>query len=217
VLLRALDSGIVCPVGGNQLKECDTRIVAATNRNLAHEIDIGGFREDLFYRLAVIQIELPPLRKRVEDIPLLVEHFLNELDSKVDKRTMQVGFQTMEKLKQYPWSGNVRELKNFVERAAILSDGERVETRFLRLNSQTGEGENSQDPFLGALQIPEEMAFKEAKNRLISAFETAYWQRLLKQTSGNVSEAARIAGVHRKSVEYILRKIGMSRSGESDT
>jgi DNA-binding NtrC family response regulator len=213
-LLRALESRRVHPVGGSAEVACDTRIVAATNRDLKREVGEGNFREDLYYRLAVIQVQLPPLRKRVEDIPLLVEHFLGELSRAAGRSDLQVSFSTMEKLKRHRWPGNVRELRNFVERAAVLAEGGRVETRFLRIGQERTEpGASSAMPegFAGAISIDEDMPFKDAKARLVEAFEVAYWRALLERTAGNVSQAARIAGVHRKSVEYIMRKLDLRR------
>lgn len=214
-LLRVLESRQVTPVGGSEAIFCDLRIVAATNRNLKREVSDGNFREDLYYRLAVIHVLLPPLRKRPEDIPLLVDHFLGEISRETGRGPLQVSFSTMEKLKRHRWPGNVRELRNFVERAAVLADGDRVETRFLKLarpkTDTKAEGEFPEG-ISGNFQIDEDLPFKDAKNRLVEAFEKTYWTRLLERTGGNISKAARMAGVHRKSVEYILRKLEIRRT-----
>jgi transcriptional regulator with GAF, ATPase, and Fis domain len=213
-LLRVLDSGQVRRVGGATSVQCDVRVVAATNRNLQREVEAGNFREDLFYRLAVIRIALPPLRKRPEDIPLLVQHFLDDVGRSAGRSDLQVGFSTMEKLKRHRWPGNVRELRNFVERAAVLAEGDRVETRFLKLGqraSDTATDDGMPAGIAGDIRIDEDLPFKDAKNRLVEAFEVAYWSRLLERTGGNVSKAARIAGVHRKSVEYIMKKLDLTR------
>ncbi|MBN1947833.1 MAG: sigma 54-interacting transcriptional regulator [Bradymonadales bacterium] len=212
-LLRVLESRQVTPVGGGEPVTCDVRIVAATNRDLKREVSEGHFREDLYYRLAVIQVVLPPLRRRPEDIPLLVERFLGEVSRSTGKGPLAVSFSTMEKLKKHRWPGNVRELRNFVERAAVLAEGDRVETRFLKLGqSQQTEGEGGLPEGIGGdIQIDEDLPFKDAKNRLVEVFEKAYWTRLLERTGGNISKAARIAGVHRKSAEYILRKLELGR------
>ncbi len=216
-LLRALESHTIRRVGDSRTIDCNTRILAATNRNLKREVEAGHFREDLYYRLAVIQLALPPLRKRVEDIPLLVEHFLGELGERSDGQ-LQVSFSTMEKLKKHRWPGNVRELRNFVERAAVLSEDGRVETRFLKLGrprtetgAQTEEGGGGMLDGIAQGAIADEMPFKDAKGRLVEAFEKAYWSALLERSGGNVSQAARLAGVHRKSVEYIMRKLDLKR------
>jgi transcriptional regulator with GAF, ATPase, and Fis domain len=215
-LLRVLDTGRVRPVGSTEVVTCDTRIVAATNKTLRREVADGNFREDLYYRLAVIQVVLPPLRKRLEDLPMLVGHFLDQLGDRDGRDRLQVSFSTMEKLKKHQWPGNVRELKNFVERAAVLADGDRVETRFLKLGRPKTATEAAEDEvapgIMGTIKIDEDLPFKDAKSRLVEAFEKAYWTRLLERTAGNVSKAARVAGVHRKSVEYIMKKLELRRS-----
>ena len=215
-LLRALEQRTVTPVGGDRPVKVDTRIVAATNRNLHKEVETGGFRQDLYYRLAVIRLVLPPLRRRPEDVPLLVQHFLGELDAS----GVQVGYDTILKLQRHRWPGNVRELRNFVERAAMLATGDRLETRYLMPPSfgdtHTGAGEDgakgsaSANPMDAALsELDDDLPFKDAKARLVDAFERAYWARLLDRTQGNVSAAARIAGIHRKSAEYLLKKLDL--------
>lgn len=213
-LLRALESGNIQPVGGTQIVPCDARIIAATNRNLKREIEAGHFREDLYYRVAVIEVGLPPLRKRIKDIPFLVEHFLKELSPTGGKDMLQVSFATMEKLKRHRWPGNIRELKNFIERAAVLADGDRVETKFLKVgrpqHETPAELPTVKDVFAG-LNLGDDLPFKDAKGRLVEAFEKTYWSQLLERTGGNVSKAARIAGVHRKSVEYIMKKLDLRR------
>ncbi len=214
-LLRALENERIKPIGSNEEVETDVRIVAATNRNLQHEIREGNFREDLFYRFAVIRVQLPPLRERPEDIPLLVEHFLEDANERTGRDDVDVSYKTMEKLKRHRWPGNVRELKNFVERAVLLTQGDNIETRFL----SAGDPESASAPqALEESTLPmvetalqEDIPFKDAKNRLVEEFEKEYWSRLLERTGGNVSKAARIAGVHRKSVEYILKKLDLSR------
>jgi DNA-binding NtrC family response regulator len=214
-LLRALENQQVKPVGANDTVQTDVRIVAATNRNLMQEVREGNFREDLYYRFAVIKVDLPPLRERTEDIPLLVEHFLEEAHEMANRdEEIEVAYKTMEKLKRHRWPGNVRELKNFVERAVLLTQGDQLETKFLQAGEPTPESpEEAQNSAsaMAQLAIGESLPFKDAKNRLIEEFEKAYWTELLERTDGNVSKAARMAGVHRKSVEYILKKHDLSR------
>lgn len=212
-LLRALEKREVKPVGSNDTLKTDVRIVAATNRTLMHEVKEGNFREDLFYRFAVIKVQLPPLRDRPEDIPLLVEAFLKDARDMAGRDDIEISYKTMEKLKRHRWPGNVRELKNFVERAVLLTQGDEIETRFLNA-SGFEPAEKKEDQ--GAAPMAQEaidsgLPFKDAKNRLIEAFEVEYWSTLLERTGGNVSEAARVAGVHRKSVEYILKKLDITR------
>ena len=205
-LLRALESREVRRVGGNQPVKTNARIIAASNRNLHKEVELGQFRQDLYYRLAVIRVMLPPLRRRPGDIPLLVRHFLHELQV---SSTVQIGYDTILKLQQHRWPGNVRELRNFVERAALLATGDRIETKHLVAPSF---GDTHADEPADAFSLDdfdEDLPFKDAKTRLIDRFERAYWGRLLARTKGNVSAAARIAGIHRKSAEYLLKKLDL--------
>ncbi len=199
-LLRALEQREIRPVGGDHPIRVDARIVAATNRHLQQEVEDGHFRQDLYYRLAVLRIALPPLRRRSEDIPLLVNHFLKNIKGKAP----QVGYETIVKLQHYAWPGNVRELRNFVERAAVLATEDRIETRFLVPPTF---GETTTAPAASGAPIDVSLPFKDAKARLIENFEREYWTELLKQTDGNISAAARSAGIHRKSAEYLLKKL----------
>ena len=208
-LLRVLETGEVRPVGSSDVRLTDARVVVATNRRLDREVEHGGFREDLYYRLAVIRVALPPLHQRPEDIPLLVQHFLHGAGS----QDVRVGFQTMEKLKLHPWPGNVRELKNYVERAVLLSDHGRLETRHLSLGGLREVAER-EVPRGGVLPVDYELPFKDAKARLVDQFERAYWTRRLAASDGNVSEAARQAGIHRKSLEYLLKKLDLEARPE---
>ena len=222
-LLRALEMREVRPVGGNHPIKINCRIVAATNRNLAREVEAGNFREDLYYRLAVIRLVLPPLRRRPEDIPLLVRHFLDQLDTP-EGEPVQVGYDTIIKLQRHRWPGNVRELRNFVERAAMLATDNRLETRYL-VPPSFGDTQSRPIEDIPAMvdttavalaEIDDNLPFKDAKARLIESFERAYWHRLLDKTHGNISAAARIAGIHRKSAEYLLKKLDI-RARELDS
>ena len=123
-LLRVLEEGVVTPVGSNQEITVDVRIVSATNRNLLDRVKEGLFREDLYYRLNVVSLELPPLRERIEDLPLLLEHFRQEFCARHDKEVGQIHEEVLHRLRFHPWPGNVRELRNLVETMVVLdSDG----------------------------------------------------------------------------------------------
>ena len=212
-LLRALEKREVKPVGGNETLKTNVRIVAATNRNLQQEVKDGNFREDLYYRFAVIKVELPPLRERPDDIPMLVEAFLEQAAQLTGRTGVDIAYKTMEKLKRHRWPGNVRELKNFVERAVLLTQGDQIETKFLN-SQEIPTQETSVDmgsDSMAKTALDENLPFKDAKSRMIEEFEVAYWRGLLERTDGNISKAARIAGVHRKSVEYILKKLDLTR------
>ncbi len=225
-LLRALEQREVRPIGGDRTVKVNVRIVAATNRTLTREIEAGHFREDLYYRLAIIRAYLPPLRRRAEDIPALVAAFL-EQHKTPSGEPVQVSYDTTVKLQQHRWPGNVRELRNFVERAAMLATSNRLETRFLVPPS--AQAEVTRPPPVAELTtaaeltagpsvatFDETLAFKDAKARLIDEFERAYWSRLLDRTRGNISAAARLAGIHRKSAEYLLKKLDLRGQGDAE-
>lgn len=198
-LLRVLETGEVKPVGSGEVRKTDVRLVVATNRRLDEDVKQGHFREDLFFRLAVLRIRMPPLRQRPEDIPILVQHFLDAADGD----GVHVGFDTIRKLQSHPWPGNARELKNYVERALLLSGDGRLETRHL-MGSDRPEG--GADPGETArLDLP----YKESKALLLENFERRYWSHLLNQVEWNISEAARRGGIHRKSLEYLIKKLSL--------
>ena len=213
-LLRVLEKREIKPVGSNELRSVNVRIVAATNRNLAVEVSEGNFREDLYYRLAVIRAVLPPLRNRTEDIPILVSHFVTRAQEQlgIADQAFEISFETMEKLQKYTWPGNVRELKNFIERAALLAGDGPIDTKFI--GGQAAAIPSQREALTPDNNTPGEsvradysLPFKDAKNRLIEQFEQTYWTRLLEESGGNVSEAARRGGIHRKSLEYLLKKL----------
>ena len=160
----------------------------------------------------MIRVRLPALRQRPEDIPLLVRHFLEQHEA----ADVRVGFETMQRLQSHPWPGNVRELRNYVERALVLSEPGRLETRHLTdrgLSAEPSVRDLGDEGGHGTLSVDYELPFKDAKARLLDAFETRYWKRLLDDAAGNVSEAARRGGIHRKSLEYLLKKLDLRGEG----
>ncbi|HVU49713.1 MAG TPA: sigma 54-interacting transcriptional regulator [Polyangia bacterium] len=201
-LLRALDKRAVRPVGGTSYTQVSVRVVAATNRNLRAEIAAKRFREDLYYRLAVVRMHVPPLRERPDDVPLLVEHFARQFSG---GRELQVSREELERLRHHAWPGNVRELRNVIERACALSHGSKLEIDEAfdeRTGAQPG----------GAVNI--DLPFKEAKAQLVDSFEREYIRAQLKRHEGNLSAAARAAEVDRKHFRELLRKHGLRESSE---
>jgi len=195
-LLRVLDKKAVRRVGANTYDKVDVRIVAATNRDLRTHIAAKQFREDLYYRLAVIRVTLPALRERGGDIPFLVEHFVREF---AGGRPIAVGPDAMGRLQRHTWPGNVRELRNTLERACVLSKGDTV---------------NLDDAFSAETQAPSvgfrtDLPFKEAKGQLVERFEREYIVDLMKRHKLNLSAAAREAQIDRKHLRELLRKYGM--------
>jgi DNA-binding NtrC family response regulator len=204
-LLRVLQESRVTPVGANQSIKVNTRVVAATNRSLEEEVRKGRFREDLYYRLSVLKIHLPPLRERQEDIPLLVVHFLTMFSNRFGKSVAAPSREIMARLAARPWPGNIRELQNAVERGVVLSrDGvlhiEHMLDDILRESAPKVEVAQS-DPFEEYLAMP----LSEAKE----SFEKVYLGELLRMSKGNISEAARMCGRYRADIYRLLDKHGM--------
>ena len=204
-LLRALEQHEVRPVGSNERRRVDVRIVAATNRDLGQMVREGSFREDLYWRLNVLRVVLPPLRRRPEDIPLLVRHFLADAMGRSGGRNLTISFETMQQLTGHSWPGNVRELRNAIERANVLSSGLDLEVDVAPREVVVSDA---------GLPLRFDLPFKDAKARLVDAFERAYWERALASHSWNISATARETGLHRKSLEYLVRKLGLERPGE---
>jgi DNA-binding NtrC family response regulator len=201
--LRVLERQEVVRVGGQLPIKTDVRIIAATHRDLRHEIDAKRFREDLYYRLAQVRVVVPPLRERLDDIPLLCEKLARGLPGFADK-TLSIDPSALDFLATQPWPGNVRELRNVLARAAALAqDG------VVRRHDVAGEGFG----FRGTRQEREALdvsgAFAEAKERAIQRFESAYLAALMKRCGGNLSLAAREADLARHHLRDLLRKRGL--------
>jgi two-component system response regulator GlrR len=188
-LLRVLQERQFHPVGSEQELEVDVRIIVATNKNLEDQVKQGLFREDLFYRIHVIPIELPPLRERREDIPLLVEHFLKKFTEKMKKRVKGLTPVALQKLMSHEWPGNVRELENTIEYAVAMTTQDTI-TEELILPTKSSE--------------PEDL-IKTLKNAR-DAFEKTYLIQLLEITRGNVTTAAKMAGKYRADFYMLLKK-----------
>ncbi len=200
-LLRALDKKSIRRVGSNLYEKVDVRIVAATNRDLRACIAAKTFREDLYYRLAVIRVTLPPLRERGGDIPFLVEHFVRSLSQ---GRALSITPDDMARLQRHAWQGNVRELRNVIERACVLSKGE-------SLNLEDGFADTS----AAGPGFRTDLPFKEAKGQLVDQFEREYMVDLMRRHRLNLSAAAREAQIDRKHLRELLRKHGLDpREGE---
>lgn len=187
-LLRVLEEKQFYSLSGEKPVTVDIRIIAAANKDLEQEVKEGSFREDLYYRLHVIPIHIPPLRDRMEDIPLLANHFLQKLSRKPDKKAMTLSPDALQKLLSYDWPGNVRELENTIEYAIAMSSGEMIEATLIHINQKQ---ENN-------LVKP----LKEAKN----AFEKEYITKALVYAEGNVSKAASRAGKYRSDFYDLMKK-----------
>ena len=201
-LLRALDKRAVRRVGSNAYEQVDVRVIAATNRDLREEVARKAFREDLFYRLAVIRVHLPALRERGRDIDVLTEHFMRQFSP---ERGLNLPPSELQRLRSYAWPGNVRELRNVIERACVLSKGQ-------SLNIEDALGDEIQAPLSIGFRMG--LPFKEAKGQLVEQFEREYIVDLMKRHRMNLSAAAREAQIDRKHLRELLRKYGLDNRVE---
>lgn len=209
-LLRVLENREIRRVGGSKTLPVNVRIVAATNRDLRQMVNEGTFREDLYYRLSVIQITLPSLRERPEDIPLLVEQFLADVTTRrgLKAGTLRVSPEAMARMVSYPWPGNIRELKNTVERAASLVEGNELTVRDLLPHSQ--KTPMMQLPGGNAERwVEQELKFKDAKQHVLDAFEAAYLKAQLDKHGGNVSHSAKAAGLTRYHFRELAKRYAL--------
>jgi two-component system response regulator HydG len=199
---RAIQEKEIRRVGDTVDISVDARIIAATNRDLKEAMEEGEFREDLYYRLNVFPLNLPPLRKRREDIPALVGHFLQGYarEKGID---YQVDDDAVELLMSYPWPGNVRELQNAVERAVVLSDGGRITRALFAFLESTGAESSAEVSTLAVLP------YREAMDRVSGQAQTQYLTEVLRRCGGNVTKAAQHAGIERESFHRLLRKCGV--------
>ncbi|MEN6440442.1 MAG: sigma-54 dependent transcriptional regulator [Syntrophobacter sp.] len=206
-LLRLLQEGEYKVVGANTIRKADIRFIAATNQNLAEKIKDGRFREDLFYRLNVINIQLPPLRDRRDDIPLLASHFLAKYNAQYEKSVKRISAETMQGLQERTWPGNVRELENMIERGVIMASGESLEPADIGvLELDDASTAPTAEPAGELYSLP----FKEAKDRLIEKFQSEYIAKVLTRSDGNVSRAARESGLKRQYLHRLMRETSIA-------
>ena len=199
-VLRALQEQVVEAVGGNARIRVDVRVLAATNKNLLREIRAGRFREDLYFRLNVIPIAVPPLRERDTDIPLLAEHFMALLAREYGRRVKAFDSDALVALRQYAWPGNVRELRNVIERLMIMVPGDRISSRDLSFLEATGVASVG-----GHREVAPQEPLHEARDR----FEREYILRALAAQQGNISRTADVLGVERSNLYRKMRGFGI--------
>ncbi len=203
-LLRVLQEREVKPVGSNEVIPVDVRVIAATNKDLKEEVKKGTFREDLYYRLAVIPIFVPPLRERKEDIPLLIHHFLNRYCKKNNLELKQLSPEALGLLLDYKWYGNVRELENVIERSVLISEGNIIRAEDLPVDVQG----------LTTVSIISENSLRpirEAKGEVVRIMEKELIEKALGEVRGNRTKAARILGISRGGLYLKLRQYGIEK------
>jgi two-component system response regulator HydG len=205
-LLRVLQEGEIRPVGEVSSRRVDVRLVAATNQDLMGMVNEGRFREDLYYRLNVIVMSLPPLRDRADDIPLLAYHFLALSNKKIGKSVDKISIDALQALQNYSWVGNVRELENVMERAVVLASGDMIMARdlppkllgesfYLMGDDEKGDISN--------------LTYQQAKERALASFNRMYIGTLLTQTEGNISYASERAGMDRSNFKKLIKRYGI--------
>jgi transcriptional regulator with PAS, ATPase and Fis domain len=188
-LLRVLEERKICRVGGNTLIPVDFRLIAATNRDLEAMVADGRFREDLYYRLNVFSVSVPPLRERREDIPLLAEHFLKKFSGSMNKPVIRIHKTAMERLMDYDWPGNVRELQNAMERAVLVCKGAEIEASDLPFSGPQGGDAGGM--------------------RTLAMIEKEHIRKVLEETHGNISQAARLLQIDRVTLYNKIRKFDL--------
>jgi two-component system response regulator HydG len=187
-LLRVLETKSFHRVGGTRDISVDFRLVCATHRDLGKEIERGGFRQDFYYRLNVIELEIPPLRARIDDIPVLSQHFLDRFRRETTKPVVGINQQGIEMLKRYTWPGNVRELENAIERAVVLAKGRTL----------------TKNDFTFLVRSPDQVL-----PQTLTENEKQHIGRILKLSGGNISKAAATLGVSRITLHSKIKKYGL--------
>jgi DNA-binding NtrC family response regulator len=206
-ILRALQEREIERVGGTRIIKIDVRVIAATNRDLKKAVEEDTFREDLYYRLNVVPITLPPLRQRRDDIPLLVEHFITKYNREFTRKVKGFSAGATAALYQYEWPGNVRELENVIERAVALAQSETISLRELPLDISILSRDMIQDVQRDGLSL------REARNH----FERQYILNILEKVQWNQTEAARVLGLHRNTLLWKLQRLGIDSRPQTVT
>jgi DNA-binding NtrC family response regulator len=205
-LLHFLETGEFERVGGTQTLSVDCRIVAATNRDLEAAVRDGKFREDLLYRLNVIALTVPPLRERPEDIPGLAEHFLNRFACELQRPKLELAPETSRILRAYEWPGNVRQMKNAMERMAVMAPGDSLTPDLLPPEVLRGEDPMAAPAFDEKGVLP----LREAERE----FRRQHFRRALAATGGNQTQAAELLGIQRSSLNRQMKELGLRESEE---
>jgi transcriptional regulator with GAF, ATPase, and Fis domain len=213
-LLRALQERKITPIGGTQLVPIDIHLVAATNKNLRTMANEGLFREDLFFRLNIIPIELPPLRDRKKDIPILIRHFIKKYSPAFGRKIRGVAPDVMSFLENYLFPGNVRELENIIERAVVLAEGDIIRNEDLELWDSK---DTSQNMVIERIPLNAE-ELKEMKRHIrdhaMESLESLFVRNALELNNWNVTRAAEATGILRPNFQSMMKRLGISVKGE---
>ncbi|MDP1823145.1 MAG: sigma-54 dependent transcriptional regulator [Archangium sp.] len=207
-LLRVLQESEFERVGGIKTTHVDVRLIAATNRDLEKETEAGRFRKDLFYRLNVVPIVLPPLRARADDIPQLVVHFIEKYNKRLNKKIENISDEALVLLQAWPWPGNIRELENLMERVLLFADGPRIEVKDLPEGVRSGM-QSAPSFFSGATPAPGETPLKDFLKQKQAEIEKSFIVQALAKTEGNVTRAAKLLQISRKSLQTKMKEFGL--------
>jgi transcriptional regulator with GAF, ATPase, and Fis domain len=214
-LLRAIQESEFERVGGLKTIKVDVRLITATNRDLEQEVQRGNFREDLFYRLNVVPLQIPPLRKRTGDIPLLVNHIIKKFNERLKKSITGISDEALAALENHNWPGNIRELENVLERTILFCKGDRIERSDLQLASAAQEPASQSQPVpVGVGEDEDEGGELSGSLKEVVRAETARVERelivkALDETGGNVTQAARLLKISRKSLQMKMKEFGL--------
>jgi DNA-binding NtrC family response regulator len=204
-VLRVLEERSLERVGGNKSIQVDVRVVAATHRDLEADVLRGAYRQDLYYRLKVVELLVPPLRERLEDLPALVDRFLERIAARLGREKRVVSAEAMARLATHAWPGNVRELRHAIEQAAVLASGSEIDVDDLPIASRAGASS-------GSPSARPSGSFSEAKRNAVDAFERAFLSDALKRHGGNISQTAEAIGMVRQSLQQKLKELGLRGS-----
>ena len=208
-LLQLLQDGQFCRIGAQEDKRVEVRVVCATNRTLEREIDSGSFRADLFYRINVVNLRLPRLRERNQDIPMLVDYFLNHYNEKYNCRAQQPSSHTMALLERYHWPGNIRELENLIKRYVILGSEDTITNELL------AHREEQFDPEIPTADVP--IALKKVTRQAVRELERRIIFKVLQANKWNRKKAARSLSISYRALLYKMREAGLGGTGSSAT
>jgi transcriptional regulator with PAS, ATPase and Fis domain len=207
-ILRVLETHTLRRIGGTTDIEVDVRFIAASNRDLRAAVDEGSFREDLYYRLSVVVIKLPPLRDRMQDLELFVRAFIEEFNRTMGMSVLGVSNEALRLMRRYDWPGNIREVRNVIERAMVLCDGQEIQSSHLPAELSGGYGSAA------ALQLPDPNTDLPDDgvdlSELVSGLERRFIQDALDRTGGNQTQAARLLSISRDQLRYRLEKYDLS-------
>ena len=206
-LLKFLQDKEVKPVGASTSKVTDVRIIALTNQNLEKKIADNSFRQDLYYRLNVLSLKVPPLRERREDIPVLARKFMNRTCREMNIDPMQIDPAALAYLARQPWPGNVRELLNVMRRLTVFSNGKTIDLTLIQTVN-----DDLADPAIKSQEVGWGMSYKDAKKEAMDIFSREYLTCLFKETRGNISEASRRSGLERASIQKIIKRLDLDMS-----